>query len=138
MVRQPNVSELWSDMDWNGSTTASLRQKIKARLKQGIDINKMDKRIANTKSADLVIEDYTLYDLAIQSRLHAQNQNASHWFALMAMLRTMGAKPACLLINQMSQEEKLKNNLATIQFKEKYLEKQKKQYLIQLEKIKQK
>ena len=138
MVHQPDVSELWSDMDWNGSTTALLCQKIKARLKQGVDINKMDKRIANTKSADIVVEDYTLYDLAIQNRLHSQKQNPDHWFALMKMLRTMGAKPACALIGQMNQEEKLKNQLASIQFKEQYLEKQKMSCLMQLEKMKQK
>ena len=117
----PNSKLIWGGLDWNNSKTADLRQKIKTGLKKSnLDINCMFKRIVMVDVNVPKVEEYTLYDLAIEARLHSTKQNDRHWLAVMTMLRTMGAKPACQIISKMSPKKRAENNLESMNILQRY------------------
>ena len=122
MSDRPDLKKIWGNLRWNDETTAQLYQKIKRVMKSGVDINLMSKRLLTAKNGVPKVEEYTLYDLAIDARLTSQKQNAAHWFALMNMLRKLGARSACQLVRAMTPIEKEKNKLDSIKILQDYLE----------------
>lgn len=130
MDQKPDLKKIWGDLDWNGATIAVLHSEIRKRLKE-TDINQIGKRVVPRDMTVQCEEEYTLMDMLIEKRLSAKNQNPKHWEALMGLLRSMGAKPACALPKTETPAQKILMELSKVETKRKLL-------LSELKKIRQK
>ena len=115
---------IWENFSWDNGRITDLRQQLRMYLKNGGDLNQIKKRIIIKRLNTPEVEEYTLYDWVMMRPISEGKKSANRHFAITAMLRCLGAKPACQLVAKMSSEEKIKNRLDSIRLLKNHLHKQ--------------